>query len=85
MQVGTSHFRSKRDARRYYRPYLELTPGWNGDEFKSFDAVAFELELWIDLKIKRGEIHIGRPTHLLKKGDSLAIDRDGRYHIKEEG
>jgi len=36
----------------------------------------------VECKLRDGEIHIGRPS--VKPGESLRIDEDGRYWIKED-
>ena len=62
LTCGTSHFKTKQHAVKYYAMYNENA-------------------LDVDGKIKRGEIHIGRPK--LKLGQTLMIDEDGRYLIMD--
>ena len=64
---GTSHFVSMWAAQRYYRPYYH-------DDWK---AAAFA----VADKVRRGEIHIGKPP--LKPGEHLVlIDERTRYGVR---
>jgi len=63
--IGTSYFATKGHAIKYYAQHDP-------------SATEKEIQEWVDCKLENGEIHIGQPV--LKTGESLNIDDDGRYH-----
>lgn len=65
--TGTSHFVSERRAVEYYQEYSPYAP-------------PYTIRDLVKLKIKEGEITIGKPK--VNKCAKLAVNKEGRYIIE---
>lgn len=63
-RLGTSHFKNRTKALVYYAKYHQ-------------SGMSREVMETVREKIKRGEIHIGKPDF----GTDPQLDEDGRYHV----
>ena len=84
--IGTSHFRNREDAMQYYSPFFhpELRDLVGTSAKCIRDEVKYQLRVFIDQKVKDGEIHIGTPE---TKGSQVAFLVDEmpgwRWYIEE--
>jgi len=84
--IGTSHFRHREDAMEYYSPYffpdLSGLPGTSAKCIR--DEVKYQLRVYVDEKLKNGEIHIGVPETTGSQVAFLVNEMPGwRWYIEE--